>query len=336
MKKFVLNFIRRLFGINVLIEEFEKINHFNRETSDTLNLRINDLESKILETKEALDTSLKIQNDTLSIQNEIVSVQNKILTKHEVNSINIGGSFNWFAETIKAVEEYYVPVKGSFKDNNGNFTFTNMELESARLIAAITMLQRPKLVLETGTHQGYSAAYMAQSMKNMSIAGHIYTFDPFVVSHLFETEILEDYVTWINDYSTNYLNHDIPSTYDMMVLDSDHTYDTLSKEVEIFEPMLKEGGLMVLHDTNIFKDLWPVVSSLEESKRFEIINFETPRNWNRNDLNGSGITVCKKIKNGDPILVNEKFFKNDNIDKFIEDLNEKKKEYSKRSMFFKN
>ena len=289
MKKFILNFIRRLFGLNVLIEEFEKINHFNKETSDNLNSRINDLESKILETKESIDTSSKIQN-------EIINIQNKILTKHEINSINIEGSFNWFAETIRAVEEYYVPVKGSFKDNNGNYTFTNMELESARLIAAITMLHRPKLVLETGTHQGYSAAYMAQSMKNMSIAGHIYTFDPFVVSHLFETEILEEYVTWINDFSTNYLNHDIPSTYDMMVWIPDHTYDTLSKEVEIFEPMLKEGGLMVLHDTNIFKDLWPVVFSLEESKRFEIINFETPRNWNRNDLNGSGITVCKNKK----------------------------------------
>ena len=108
MKKFILNFIRRLFGLNVLIEEFEKINHFNKETSDNLNSRINDLESKILETKESIDTSSKIQN-------EIINIQNKILTKHEINSINIEGSFNWFAETIRAVEEYYVPVKDHSK-----------------------------------------------------------------------------------------------------------------------------------------------------------------------------------------------------------------------------
>ena len=248
-----------------------------------------------------------------------------------------GGRFNSLPESLLAVEEDYVPLRGGFLDQNKNVTYTNMEMESAYLIASLCALYRPKNVLETGTHEGYSAAHMARAMHALGIDGHIHTFDPFMVAHRFENNDLQQYVTWINDFSTNHMNYNLPNEFDFMLLDSDHTYKTLATEVNIFEPLLKVGGLLIMHDTVVFKDLWPVVDAITATGRFEILNLDTPRDWGHaTGLNGSGLTICKKIGTGQPIPVQEKYFNNNNVDDYIAGLSEERRAKAKRSMFFNN
>lgn len=244
------------------------------------------------------------------------------------------GRFSFIASAVAEEELLYKPIEGSWLDGAGNSTFTNMELESGRLIANLVSLYRCQRILETGTHCGYSSGLMAQALVNMGIDGHIWTFDPFQVRHVFDDPMLQRYVTWVNDFSFNFQQYSLPPQFDLLVLDSDHTYRTLASEVESFEPLLRIGGLMVFHDSIVFKDLWPVVESVKATGRFEVLTLETPRTWSRSDMNGSGLTICRKTAVGPPISVNEQYFNNDYVDQLIGTLSHYQQRLAERSAFF--
>ena len=286
------------------------------------------------------EAGIRLNNDEFAInelRNSLRQISNRIneVGIHSNNALQRPPFFLELPEAVVEVEKKYKFIEGSWMEGLTP-TFTNMELESARMLYSLVGLVRPEKILETGTHQGYSAALMAQALRDFNIEGKIFTIDPFMVSHLFENNHLQDYVTWFNKLSTEIESLKLPKSFDLIFLDSDHTYDTLSAEVEIYEPLLIEEGLLVLHDTIVFKDLWPVVDSLVASKRFEVINLPTPRNWARTDMNGSGLTICKKIKSGAVIKQNKSFFLNSNIDKWISESSEINRKKSIRSVFFKN
>lgn len=161
------------------------------------------------------------------------------------------------------------------------------------------MLYRPKVVVETGTHQGYSATYAAEAMKIANIPGHIWTIDPFSLTHLWDNTDVAKYISWVRDYSTKAIGS-IPEVVDFLILDSEHSFDTFSKEVELFEPRVREGGIIFLHDTLVFPEMSPVVHALHDSGRFELLTLETPRTYQLRG-GGSGITLLAKRRNGPPI-----------------------------------
>ncbi len=278
--------------------------------------------------KKIEEAGIRLNSDEQAIFNLRRKIDNSDKNENNLKSSTL-------PESVIKVEENYNFVQGSWSDHLGNPTFTNMELECGRLLYSLIGLNRPAIVLETGTHQGYSAAMMAQAMYDFKINGRIITIDPFDVTHLFENNALSDFVEWKNCYSTEIDEMNLPDFFDFIFLDSDHTYDTLSLEIELYEPMLKEGGVLVLHDTVVFKDLWPVVDSLKKSGRFEVLTLDTPRNWARNDMNGSGITVCRKIASGSPIQPNPKYKLNGNIDEWIAHIDSATILKSQRSVFFK-
>jgi len=300
-----------------------RLNNIDDTTSDVIAVNQNRA-PLLMEARQAIE----------ALQGKVVLLEERSVTT-SVNSVSTTKkSFNFVAPAVAREEALYKPVEGSWLDGAGNPTFTNMELESGRLIASLVALYRCQSVLETGTHCGYSASVMAQAMLNMGIDGHIWTFDPFNVSHVFDDPFLQKYVTWINDFSFNFRDHKIPQAFDMLLLDSDHSYKTLASEVELFEPKLRNGGLMVFHDTIVFKDLWPVVESVKASGRYEVITLETPRTWANENINGSGITICRKIASGDPIAVEEQYFDNARVESMISRLGQHEKRLATRSFFF--
>lgn len=102
------------------------------------------------------------------------------------------------------------------------------------------------------------------------------------------------------DYSTNALDQ-IPEKIDFLILDSEHSFDTLSKEVELYEPRVRECSLIFLHDMLVFPEMAPVVYALQNSGRFEIITLETPRTYQLR-AGGSGVTLLRKHTSGARII----------------------------------
>lgn len=114
--------------------------------------------------------------------------------------------------------------------------------EEGRCLYKLVRLYRPKTILEVGTGHGYSTAWIAEAM---SSSDTLYTID------------WQDYV------NTKWPKKDIrvihgelggcldllPSSIDFAFLDSQHQIEKIVADVELIEPRLTDGALVVVHDT---------------------------------------------------------------------------------------
>ncbi len=82
--------------------------------------------------------------------------------------------------------------------------------------------------------------------------------------------------------------------FDLLFLDSLHTYAHLMAEIMLYERFLKTGGMIVLHDTIFYDCLAPVVMQLSECPRFEVITLPSPRK-HAHGTRCPGVTIATKI-----------------------------------------
>lgn len=71
--------------------------------------------------------------------------------------------------------------------------------------------------------------------------------------------------------------------FDLIFVDTSHQYEQTKKEIELFEPLLRPGGIMVFHDTVSYYD-----GVQKPINQF----LKTHRHWpyeNKNNCNGLGI-----------------------------------------------
>lgn len=65
-----------------------------------------------------------------------------------------------------------------------------------------------------------------------------------------------DYIEQINDYSQNVYNQFKDNSIDFIYIDADHTYESVKRDIELFIPKLKNGGIIGGHD---YSNSWPGV-----------------------------------------------------------------------------
>lgn len=109
-------------------------------------------------------------------------------------------------------------------------------------------------VIETGTRHGGSALFFADALSARGASGKVVTIDisnadlqirPDPRIHLLEgdsacAEIVEEVRRLVPASSRKF-----------MILDSDHTYDHVLHELEVWVPFLSSGDYLVVEDTNI-------------------------------------------------------------------------------------
>ncbi|MEW6145498.1 MAG: class I SAM-dependent methyltransferase [Thermodesulfobacteriota bacterium] len=187
--------------------------------------------------------------------------------------------------------------------------YASVELEVGRFFYAFVLLTQPKTILETGVYKGYSTCNMASALKLLDNGGHIYCIDPMETRHLWEDTDLESLISWIPRLSQESLDTLRDKKFDLLVLDSDHSYDTAMWELINFERMLSEGGHILMHDSIFFDGVGAAVKQLYDNPRFEVITLNTPR---KSHLTGSrcpGVTIARKKSDEGPELVFEDEFK---------------------------
>jgi len=83
--------------------------------------------------------------------------------------------------------------------------------------------------------------------------------------------------------------------FDLLVIDSLHDYETCVWEVINYEPQLKNGGYLILHDSVYFAGVQAVVQRLHENPRFEVVTLPTPRRHGSTRSNFPGLTLVRKL-----------------------------------------
>lgn len=147
-----------------------------------------------------------------------------------------------FSERIKTEPEI-TPGGEHFK----MFNTGGVEVEVAELLYSLVRCWKPRVVVETGTHLGISSAYIAEALRDNG-SGYLTTYEVIPslkqqAEALWEDLGLTNHVQCLLQPS---LTAQVTSPIDFLFLDSEPQYrfDEFLK----FWPLVKEGGLIAIHD----------------------------------------------------------------------------------------
>ncbi len=110
---------------------------------------------------------------------------------------------------------------------------------------------RPKLIIETGTHLGGSALFLAHMLDILGY-GEVITID--IIENA--TRPIHPKINYVKGSSVDsvlidsLLRHRSEETR-LVILDSDHTKHHVAQELELFAPYVSVGSYMIVEDTNI-------------------------------------------------------------------------------------
>ncbi|WP_333674862.1 CmcI family methyltransferase [Glutamicibacter sp.] len=111
---------------------------------------------------------------------------------------------------------------------------------------------QPDLVIETGTHFGGSALYMADVMDKIG-HGYVCTIDIVDEPGLPKHDRIH-YIrcaSSVDELVVNEVHLRAQKPRVMVVLDSNHSYTHVKRELECYAPMVTKGQYLVVEDTNV-------------------------------------------------------------------------------------
>ncbi|MBI9088415.1 MAG: class I SAM-dependent methyltransferase [Desulfobacterium sp.] len=227
--------------------------------------------------------------------------------KKLLNRFSADDSVKKYQQVLSDYEQNYNPATGGWKNTDTNeIDYSSIELEVGKVWHTLIKLLKPTSILETGVHKGYSTCCMASALYELKTNGHIWCIDPQVLPHLWENTELDQLVTWIPKFSNETFEDVKNINFDLLVLDSNHDYNTAIWELTTFEPLLKKGGYIFMHDTLYFDGVGAAVKQLYENPRFELVTLDSPRTHGHSGR-CPGITIIRKIKNGAPLFFEEEY-----------------------------
>jgi predicted O-methyltransferase YrrM len=142
-----------------------------------------------------------------------------------------------------------------------------IEVETGLLLYALTRRHKPLCIVQTGTHWGYSTAWMAAAIEENHHdypepgKPRLYTWDSNDYDGKADTLLHQmacrEYVELIVGDSRargpegNGKDASTLPPIDFLFLDADHGTDAVLEEWERFSPYLSPGALMLFHDTTL-------------------------------------------------------------------------------------
>lgn len=140
---------------------------------------------------------------------------------------------------------------------NGQWSVANefgggwaVEVEVGELLHAIVRAIKPRVIVETGTHKGFSALMMAKALQQNG-SGHIHTVDmeDHGTRELFSRFGLSSLATFHKMMSVD-LIRTMPKDrkIDFLWLDADHSEESVISEMNVALPLLKPGSYVGFHD----------------------------------------------------------------------------------------
>lgn len=136
------------------------------------------------------------------------------------------------------------------------------------LISAI----RPQLIVELGTHNGFSFFVFAEAVKRLGLKSKLFAIDSwqgdfqagFYDESVYESvrEISQkeysDSTTLIRAYFSEAVLQFEDGSIDLLHIDGRHGYDDVREDFEAYEPKLSTSAVVLFHDTQVFDESFGV------------------------------------------------------------------------------
>lgn len=158
-----------------------------------------------------------------------------------------------------------------------------VELEVGELLHSLVRAVKPGVVVETGSHLGFSSLMISAAIKDNGI-GKLYTIDinDHGVSAQLERFGLSKQAMFIKGNSVDVIR-DLCSRgilIDFLFLDADHSTESVLAEFESAKPFLKKGSYIAFHDTTSDKREMAAVDMIVElNKQYQRMHFATARGF---------------------------------------------------------
>jgi len=181
-------------------------------------------------------------------------------------------------------------LRDRLKSEPGHLVHASVEREVGNFLYWLARMVGAKRVLETGANQGYSTSMLACAVRDNS-GTEVVSIDINKNAFIYKNTELNSFVTFLHGSS---LEVPVHGPFDMMLLDSDHTYGTIMQEIVRFDSMLREGGLMCFHDSLCFDGIGIAIRQMRETGRYEMVNLDSP--GKSNPFRCPGVTVARKLR----------------------------------------
>lgn len=162
---------------------------------------------------------------------------------------------NFTDQLVKHLKTDLEPSDSSYRMFNDG----GVEVEVGEFLYGLVRMMKPSHILETGTHHGISAAYMAQALKDnyeqtakdvpasMGLTTIEFLQPNFEIAKaLFEKMGLAGFVKQVFGDVAKYYPENPDQTFDIIFLDTEP--QTRFAELIKFFPALKPGGIVMIHD----------------------------------------------------------------------------------------
>ena len=211
-----------------------------------------------------------------------------------------------FPDRMNDVIESYDPTSGCYRNPDGSLDPCHTEIETLETWGGILRCIKPKVVVETGVYFGLSTCYIAAALRDSRISGaKVYSIDPWQLDHYWDGSDLAPFIEYMPLTSQDAAPHIARLEIDVLFIDSIHTYDQSSWELMTFEPQVREGGYIIMHDSLFFDGVGRTAKHLYDNPRFEAITIETPRTSPASTIASPvpmGCTIARKVRHGAPIV----------------------------------
>lgn len=165
------------------------------------------------------------------------------------------------------------------------------EPEVARLVANLAFALNAETVLETGCFVGFTTSHLATALSQRGGNRSIYVIDgeqrflEMTASNLRQLGLVQPTVHLVCGRTQDAgVMAQVPSLIDFIFFDSDHSYNGVKREFEIYLPRLAKNGLAAVHDSILWPGVRRAVSELRD--RFHVMTLGTSR--------GCGISVLRR------------------------------------------
>jgi hypothetical protein len=134
--------------------------------------------------------------------------------------------------------------------------------EHVPLALMLVELQRPRTIVELGTHWGVSYCAWCQAVMAVGLATQCYAVDTWVGdadAGYYGQEVYEDLKAHHQQYESfstllrmtfeEALQHIPDKSVDLLHIDGLHSYEAVKRDYDAWQPKLSERGIVLFHDT---------------------------------------------------------------------------------------